>query len=729
MNNDYLPLCIVQAVPHGKGIRFMHPKAQYDITVYIDAIWAIISECNGRNPMKSVISKVKKNVESIDDNTIYSIINDLSSLGVIVDSREAYQYFHQFTNNPTYFPTNLSPKEIEEYNNTTRMAVYPGESLPVRSENLELGKLQRKRRSCRSFSSESVSLAQLGHVLVTSYSLSDHTTPSPGGLYPLKIYFVVTIDMDEIKAGYYEYDPEKCRIVNMAKTFDREVMEYAFDSESLLYNAPIIIVICGDVKRLSRKYGNRGYRHTILEAGHVAQNIHLSSVEQGLSALEYGGFQDNVLSHELGIDDTGGIPIITIALGVASSEEVDDSTELLTSLYEGIVGPNKPVRYSTLSSSNLSEGDISFFESYALCKPSIEQDAKRTYKDRFSGGTATTSTLARVKSIAEGYERYVSGQFRVDKIAKATSLNDEWLHPSRVVPFTDKQYEKMPHLQPFDENIEWQWVEGKNISNGNIVWVPVDLVYFPLHSKTFGRKLCYQANSSGVAAYTSVEEATKRGLLELIERDAIMRNWYSRKSPSQMHLDVLPFHWKRRSQYWESKGRNVYILDHSDSGTININVLIVSENEFPCFVSGSASSFSSFEEAVSKAFQEAEHELVQFLKNPKTRTIKPEKVFQPFDNAKLYAHPDYLDNLRWLWEGEVKKAIPISDCSAEDIFDKYSTIMVQLSFKDAPLDVVRVLSDNKLVPVNFGYGTEHFTHPSISGNINPKSIGLPNYFA
>ena len=50
------------------------------------------------------------------------------------------------------------------------------------------------------------------------------------------------------------------------------------------------------------KYGARGYRFALLEAGHQAENICLMAVQLGLDSLCIGGFHDMSLNTILGID-------------------------------------------------------------------------------------------------------------------------------------------------------------------------------------------------------------------------------------------------------------------------------------------------------------------------------------------------------------------------------------------------------------------------------------------
>jgi thiazole/oxazole-forming peptide maturase SagD family component len=382
-----------------------------------------------------------------------------------------------------------------------------------------------------------------------------------------------------------------------------------------------------------------------------------------------------------------------------------------------------------VTSGNQPENGETFFAATALYRPSPRQLAKRSYKDRFTSGTATSAALAQVKALAEAYERYASGLVRVDRVSKAIDLDEPWLDPRQIVPLTDEQFREMPFLQPFNPDLTWEWVKGQWAVGGQTVWAPVDLVFYPLNNSTFGRKLTHEASSSGVAAYVSFDGAVKRGLVELIERDTIMRNWFQHESPWRIAHDQLPYHWRRRAEYWESQGRAVYVLDFSAYGAVVVNVVITSPDRFPCFVNGSAASLDSFDEALAKAFHEAEFGLLQALKFSPHRPIRPERVVGPADHAKLYAHPRYLSNLTWLWEGSETSITPQPTAHVDELLARFNAVLVRLSPDNAPLHVVRVLSD-QLVPVSFGYAAEHYSHPTIRADrVHPDSLRLPHYFA
>jgi SagB-type dehydrogenase family enzyme len=64
------------------------------------------------------------------------------------------------------------------------------------------------------------------------------------------------------------------------------------------------------------KYGERGYRYALLDAGHLAQNILLCCSSLGLAAMPTCAFADDELNELLGLDGCNEAAIYAIALGV-----------------------------------------------------------------------------------------------------------------------------------------------------------------------------------------------------------------------------------------------------------------------------------------------------------------------------------------------------------------------------------------------------------------------------
>jgi SagB-type dehydrogenase family enzyme len=63
-----------------------------------------------------------------------------------------------------------------------------------------------------------------------------------------------------------------------------------------------LLLLTGVFWRSRFKYGARGYRFTLLEAGHVIQNALLAAADLDLAALPLGGFHDVLLDRMVGVD-------------------------------------------------------------------------------------------------------------------------------------------------------------------------------------------------------------------------------------------------------------------------------------------------------------------------------------------------------------------------------------------------------------------------------------------
>jgi SagB-type dehydrogenase family enzyme len=75
------------------------------------------------------------------------------------------------------------------------------------------------------------------------------------------------------------------------------------------------------VERLMHKYGDRGYRYILLEAGHAAQNMCLAAASLDLGALPVGGFFDSYVAELLELNQEQ--EALLYALGFGRPATVD----------------------------------------------------------------------------------------------------------------------------------------------------------------------------------------------------------------------------------------------------------------------------------------------------------------------------------------------------------------------------------------------------------------------
>lgn len=704
------PLMVVPAVPHDGGVKFILPTQEVVLgEEFGTAAWAILALCNGINTTDAIADELG----NYDASFVRGFLADLESLGVVMDSRQLYRRFHKDSSNPMIYSSGMSEAEVIEHANSLRPSVKEGMSFEFQARgSSQLVKLQQARTSCRFMTGEPLSINEIGGLLDIGYSLQRHAVPSAGGLYPMRLFVIALEDQKNFDAGYYEYDNEAHRLVRFNDTPDHQRVAYALNDTGMPLGASVVVLIAADATRQPKKYSNRGYRFMAIETGHIAQNIVLGAAEMGLATCELGGFLDDVLVDELELGDT--LPFLTIAVGRASHEQHETIQQVAFKLEEAFVGEDKPVtRFWTADDAQANNYDKSYFQVLAS-----------TNNGQVTSGISTSWMDAKLKAIAEAYERQRSAALRVDVLAKASELESRWLDPRIVAPLTDAQYRTFTHLQPFDEQLEIEWVRGAD-RHGQEVFVPIDLVYYPVHH--LNRKKVVDTCSSGFATYSNYDEAARRGLLELVERDALMRNWYEKKSPPRLDFDILPVHLQKRVRFWENQGREVYVLDLSQMGVIVIEVIITSD-DYPSFVSGAASSLGSFEETAIKALYEAESRLIHGLNSQHDRVIKPEEVHTVLEHELLYAQSrDYHEYVEFLLHGEPSHSPPRANTTTQELEDLLDPVVVDVSEEGAPLRVVKVLS-TELVPISFGFGTDHHTHRSLSeaGRVNPVA---PHYFA
>lgn len=723
----FQPLAVIGGVSTRAGIRFNHPKQEIVISSFQDIVWAILALCDGQSDSRKIAVQVAKKFDHTEE-FISQVIEDLVALEILVDSRRVYRFVHGLGNNLPSFASGLSATEVYELQVSDHMPRHQGTRFSLGKGDSTISRLGLSRRSVRGFSRTPLSMQQFEELLRVTYSRELAAAPSAGGLYPIRLYAALIQSVGELSAGLYEYDSDTHEIVLFDDSIDRPALEFALNSDSLLYGAPLILTIAAEIDRQPAKYANRGYRYSLIEAGHVAQNAHLVAQEMGLSTLEYCGFQDEQLAKVLKIEDTGIVPFLTIAVGYTGSE-VSTIEAFADELSTDLVGKGKPVNWVKLINSPDTEEDYSFFHFISHYRSGNHDNAQASYADRLCGGTSTSFAMANVKAVAEAYERNRSGTIRVDVVSAATELHGQrWLDPRTFAPYSREQIEYFSTLRAFSEDAQWEWARGYDYMTKESVLVPIDLVYYPLSSAKLGRELCHYANSSGVAAHQDIQRATAGGLLELIERDAIMRNWANKSVPLRVRPADLPLHWRRRVDHWQSRGFEVDFVDFSRDGVAIIAVVIHSDEHYPHFVTGTSASIESLEAAYSKAFQEAELTLIH-LRSKGERQLMASELVQPMDHGYFYAQRSMRDAVSYLWSGPF--STPDEPAATFDTLVKsYSPVVVDLSGDYPYLKVVRVFS-KELIPVNFGYGADHLTHHGFPKDFRKKRFSEvePHYLA
>jgi SagB-type dehydrogenase family enzyme len=159
----------------------------------------------------------------------------------------------------------------------------------------------KQRRTVRAFMPQALELKQLSQLLWAAHGTTENNgfkraAPSAGALYPMDVYVVVGQNsVVQIEAGVYHYKPKGHFLSLIAKSDYRDAMVRASLSQAWMAKAPISFIITAEYKRVTAKYGKRGVRYAMIEAGHIGQNLFLQAGALGLKAGIVGAFHDKEL--------------------------------------------------------------------------------------------------------------------------------------------------------------------------------------------------------------------------------------------------------------------------------------------------------------------------------------------------------------------------------------------------------------------------------------------------
>ena len=253
---------------------------------------------------------------------------------------EVFELFHENSKTSHYSQPELSEDEI-----VARMKwmweslpydLYSAIALPCSLTPLRISLEEAivTRVTARAMESCTVTLESLATILHCAYGVtrSNEGTPWPhpfravpsgGALYPLEIFFH-TSHVDGLAAGLYHFNPARNNLRLLVKQDQSVKVADCLIQQNLAHDASVIFFITAIFERSTFKYGERGYRFVLLEAGHVAQNINLVANGLGLGSVNVGGFFDRQVDELLGLDGVTHSTVYLVAVGkpILESEQL-----------------------------------------------------------------------------------------------------------------------------------------------------------------------------------------------------------------------------------------------------------------------------------------------------------------------------------------------------------------------------------------------------------------------
>lgn len=340
-----------------------------------------------------------------------------------------------------------------------------------------------------------------------------------------------------------------------------------------------------------------------------------------------------------------------------------------------------------------------------------------------------TAAVAGRRAVMEAHERHAQfgGPVGVEVREGRREEVPGALDPAAFGLYAPRQYAAPGFwCRAFDEEASYRWVAVTALDTGEEAWLPVEFVYPGTVSAPLVRE-----TSAGTAAHDTGSAATTAALLELIERDALLRWWYQRQSAHPVLFDGAD--WADvRADIEALNGRGYVVLPLRLDAALNLPThAMVALRGTGSYV-GAASGLDAAG-SVRHALRElgrtvADWEPVDTTGQP---ALSADRVHTGADDHLLYRQPVHARAFRGFLaqsvgapvpctadEGTVASAVPLWDRLVSNGFAVYASTLADIG---GPGDgtptaerrvVVRALVPG-LVPFHVGFNRERLGHPRL----------------
>jgi SagB-type dehydrogenase family enzyme len=179
-----------------------------------------------------------------------------------------------------------------------------------------------RRRSIRRYSGTPLRLEELSYLLWCTQgvqrilpSATVRNVPSAGARHCFETWLLIN-RVENLSAGLYRYLALRHLLlpVNRESGVRESVVRGCLGQEFVGESGATFIWVA-DAYRMTWRYGERGYRYILLDAGHVCQNLYLAGETIGCGVCAVAAFDDDELNRVLGIDGNCQFAVYVAAAG------------------------------------------------------------------------------------------------------------------------------------------------------------------------------------------------------------------------------------------------------------------------------------------------------------------------------------------------------------------------------------------------------------------------------
>ena len=284
-----------------------------------------------------------------------------------------------------------------------------------------------------------------------------------------------------------------------------------------------------------------------------------------------------------------------------------------------------------------------------------------------TGGSSTNPQNAKIAALGEAIERYCLSLSDPDDFLTTTygELNQPALDPLEMNAFSDRQLKDRDLTDEQIRTSEYHWTMAREMTTGEAVLVPGQLIYLPFSSPTVIRS----PSTTGAATGIDFESACYRALCEIIERECFIIGYLNKLSFPRIDLstvddqDVTAFRTELRH-----RNKEVHVLDITLDHPFHACLAIAVDRDSQPALSLGLDADVDMKVAIRGALREA-LQISTWDAFEEPFNGDPGEIETLEERAAFWAPQDCIDNLDFWLNTDVITECPVPICDRSEALD------------------------------------------------------------